>query len=67
MNETERQIIEELASDHERKRAIFEALGYRNTYGLSAEERTKMAKEYAIAEFEMVEAHNRLRGAIASA
>ena len=67
MNETKRKIIEELAAECERKRALFEALGYRNTYGLSAEERTQMAKEYAIAEFEMVEAHNRLRGAIASA
>ena len=66
MNETKRKIIEDLAADHERKRALYEAMGYRNTYGLTAEQREQSAKEYAIAECEVTEAHQRLRGAIGS-
>lgn len=66
MNDTKRKIIEDLAADYEKKRGFFEALGYRNVYGVSAEERVLMAKEYAVAEAEMVEAHGRLRGAISS-
>ena len=67
MNETKSKIIEDLAADHERKRARFETLGFRNVYGVSAEQREQMAKEYAIAEAEMIEAGRRLRGAIGSA
>lgn len=61
------QIISELAVEHERKKAVFEALGARNTYGMTPEQREKSATEYAIAEAEMVAAGSRLRGAISSA
>lgn len=67
MNDTKREMIAELAADHEKKRAKFEALGYQNTYGLTAKQREEQSAAYAIAEAEMLEAGSRLRGAIGSA
>lgn len=65
MDDTKRKTIEDLAADHERKRARWTALGYRNVAGLTPEEREQSAKEYAVAEAEMLEANARLRGAVA--
>ena len=66
MTDTKFQIIAELAVDHERKRAAFEALGMRNVYGLDAKAREDSAIAYAVAEAEMLQAASRLRGAIKS-
>lgn len=56
--------IEKLATIAETKWVHFKALGTLNTYGRTAEERTKMMKDYAIAEAEALEAEACLRAAI---
>lgn len=52
-----------LAEDYETKRMRFQALGMQNTYGLSADERTKQAIEYHVAEAEMMQAYKALNAA----
>lgn len=58
--------IEELATIADQKRQTFLMLGMRNIMGRLAEEREQMAREYAVAEAEMMEANAALEAAIAA-
>lgn len=60
MTEDEKYELAVLAEDYETKRLRFENLGYLNISGKTADERSKMAQDYHIADAESQEALHRL-------
>jgi DNA-binding HxlR family transcriptional regulator len=56
--------IEGLAAEESRRRQIYEAVGMRNTYGLTQAERTVLDIEYAKARAAWAEAYQTLQTVI---